>query len=186
LGFDDTINGLILSVEKGRKQAVKEALRDHLPIKSIWDPSEVKKGFEELLDLVNVFVWLLSGFGIFVEVLFVFNTIMMNVSERELEFVTLKALGTPRIRIYKLILYETLFLSIFGLLVGIPAGIITNAYILEQMAGGFMYLTPIVPLYVLIFVIVVGLLTAISAGLYSARRVDRLNLADIMRERVIG
>jgi len=186
LGFDNVINGLLLAVEQGRKQSVKDALWDNLPIKSILDPEDVKKGFIEFLDLINVFVWLLTGLGIFIEVLFVFNTIAMNVSEREMEFITLKALGTPRMRIYKLILYESLFLSVLGIIIGIPAGYITNAYVLLQMVSGFMYLTPFVPFYVLIVVIVVGFVTAISAGLYSARRVDHLNLPDFMRERVIG
>lgn len=186
LGFENAINGFVLGIEKGHKQAVREALRTNLPVKTVFDPAEVKKGFEDLLDLILVFVVMLSSFGIFVEMLFVFNSVLLNVSEREMEFVTLKALGTSRGRIYKLILYETLFLLIVGLIVGLPLGYIANAYVTRVVAGDFMYVMPTVPMYALLFVIIVGLLTAIFAGLYSARRIDHLNLVNYMRERVIG
>lgn len=186
LGFGNAINGFVLDIEPGQKQAVREALRDNLPVQNVFDPDEVKKGIQDLLDLVLVFVWMLTGFGIFIEMLFVFNTILLNVSEREMEFITLKALGTSRTQIYKLILYETLFLSSVGLLVGLPLGYFANAYTIREMAGGFMYVIPVVPFSVMLFVIGVGLLTAVAAGLYSARRVDHLNLVDFMRERVIG
>jgi len=110
----------------------------------------------------------------------------MNVSEREMEYISLKALGTPRTQIYKLILYESLFLSGIGIIVGLPLGYIANAYTIREIASGFMYVIPVIPISAMLFVIGVGLLTAILAGLYAARRIDKLNLVDYMRERVIG
>ena len=133
-----------------------------------------------------VFMWMVTAFGVFIEMIFIFNTILMNVSEREMEFISLKALGTPRTQIYKLILYESLFLSSIGIIVGLPLGYFANAYAIREIASGFLYVIPVIPISAILFVIGVGLLTAILAGLYAARRIDKLNLVDFMRERVIG
>ena len=61
------------------------------------------------------------------------NLISLNIAERVREIATLKVLGFRKSEISRYILQENILLTIIAALLGLPLGVILNAYIMQTI-----------------------------------------------------
>ncbi|WP_317640313.1 ABC transporter permease [Deinococcus arenicola] len=142
--------------------------------------ADVAAGIQKLLNSADVLSVCLSVIALIVGGLAVVNTVLMGVYERTREFGTLRAIGARPAFVRRLVLIETLLLSVLGGAVGLGlAGVAVwgiNIYT-QNLAGiNGAALTP--------RLILVGLLVALALGLTSgwwpARNAGRLNVVDAL------
>lgn len=135
----------------------------------IMSTSDMSELFSSVLGSFNIVIMLVGGLAAFVAGVGIVNTILMSVLERTREIGTLMATGWTAFNIMKMILYESMFLGIFGGIAGILLGIgVSEA---TKGIGLPSIVTPVVMLEAFLFALVLGLL----AGVYPAFRASRLN-----------
>lgn len=141
---------------------------------------------DKMVFVFLIIILLALGFGIV-------NTMLMAILERTKELGMLMAIGMTKIRIFKMIMYETILLSAVGGIIGMPvSALIINKYGkegihfpgMEEGFEQFGYSSTIFPslepdfYFILSFLI---LLTGILASIYPARKATKLNPSEALK-----
>jgi putative ABC transport system permease protein len=146
---------------------------------------DVQNGMESLLQGLISFFIIFVAFGILSEVLFISTTVVLNILDREMEFISLRAIGTKSGKIRRMIVLETLILLTGGLVVGLPLGVITTKWAMAYLVKDLMYYVITVDLVVYIITALIAIISAVIASYVSARHITKAKLADTIRQRAI-
>ena len=174
-------------------EPVKNMILEKYPGLSVltWKESQgylaiLSEMMDKMIYIFLIIILLALGFAIV-------NTMLMVVLERIKEVGMLMAVGMSRFRVFKMIMYETIFLSVAGGVIGmlISAGLLKymgkdGIYWkgVEKAFEQFGYSSHIYPslepdfYFVLSFLII---LTGILASIYPARKATRLNPVEALR-----
>jgi putative ABC transport system permease protein len=134
-----------------------------------------------LLLTVIAIALLISAFGII-------NTLLMSVNEMTREFGMMKALGASGLDIGKMVMAETIFITISGGIVGTIAAIVGSSMIESFVKGmlpysprgSFVFLSPELVAFSLLFSVGLGLI----CGIYPALKSSRLTPMEAIRSGV--
>jgi ABC-type antimicrobial peptide transport system permease subunit len=131
----------------------------------------------EVLSMYRSFGWFLGIFAVLVGGLGMMNTTLMSVFERTQEIGVLRALGWRRGRILRMVLVESLALSLLSALVGSAIGVgLAWSFTLAPTFGQFL-----MPVFTLgLFAEVLIIATALG-GVYPAWRAMRLRPIEALR-----
>ncbi len=175
-------------IENFRKQ-LNSILKQELDTKKIllqsWD--EIEPTLKVIDEYTNFFSYIFMGIIMFALAFGIVNTMMMAVMERTREIGMLMANGMQRVNIFKMILYETLFLSITGGVAGIIISAVLVAWFghtgidLSIFGKGInsigynsvVYLYAPLELYPIVAFMV--MVTAMIASIYPARKALMMN-----------
>jgi putative ABC transport system permease protein len=131
------------------------------------------------LDMMNTAVWAVSLVAILVGGIIVVITMLKAVSERTREIGVLRAIGWTRQRIIRMIIGESILLSLIAIVVGLIVGIG-----IVEILGSTGMIPGLMPSFsVSLFVkgIGVALLLGIIGGIYPAYRASRLEPTEALR-----
>lgn len=121
------------------------------------------------------------------------NTMLMSVLDRVREFGVLIAVGMKRIRVFLLIMIETIILSLFGGIIGMALGTFTIWYFSDKGIDLSLFseglsawgmptvLYPILPLYFYGVLTTMIIITGILAAVYPSIKTIKLRPADAIR-----
>jgi ABC-type lipoprotein release transport system permease subunit len=121
------------------------------------------------------------------------NTMLMSVLDRVREFGVLIAVGMKRIRVFSLIMIETIILSLFGGFIGMAFGTLTIWYFSDKGIDLSLFseglnawgmptiLYPILPLYFYGVLTTMIIITGILAAIYPSIKTIKLHPADAIR-----
>jgi len=90
--------------------------------------NELMPGLEQAIQLDMVSAWIFYGILIVVVAFSIMNTFVMAIFERTHEFGVLIAIGMKRIRLIGLVLLESAYLTLWGIILGIVAGVGVTYY----------------------------------------------------------
>ena len=150
---------------------------------------ELSLTYETLILELNIFL----GIILFALLFGITNTMLMSVMERIRELGVLMAVGMKRLRVFILIIFETIMLSITGGIIGMILGAVSiaitaqNGINLSLFSQGLSsygissHLFPGLPgeFYPILFVMII--ITAIISAIYPAIKAVRLNPASAIR-----
>jgi ABC-type lipoprotein release transport system permease subunit len=172
---------------------VVKKLQDQYPELSVmsWkdiqpDLGMVTEWLDIMLYVVMVIILLALGFGIV-------NTMLMVVLERVKELGMLMAIGMNRLRVFGMIMLETIFLSITGGIIGMVIAALLvgyygeNGIYLKSFSQGFEaigyspVLYPEIGIQFYLTIVLLIILAAIIASIYPAVKALRLNPAEALR-----
>ena len=117
-GKDGQLTGVGVQVKKDANIADLENRLYDLPDVQVVSLAQVKDTILNLVGTAKVMVLAISIIAILIAMIGVVNTILMSVFERFQEFGILKSMGAMPHDIFRLVLYETLFLTAIGGIVG--------------------------------------------------------------------
>jgi len=143
---------------------------------------EVIAQMSELIAMERAFDFGIASVSLLIAILFVLCTMVMAVSERIREIGTLRAIGASRAYIFKLILAESIVISLIGGLIGCAGG-----YAMAQAIGfifasmGWQIFQPVVTIRLLIIGVVIAFSVGSFAGLYPAWRASKQNIVEALR-----
>lgn len=150
-------------------------------IQSTEDMINVYKEFTDLI-IAALAVMLLGG-GILGFVI-IYNSTIMNIAERRLEFSSLRVLGLSKKEIFKVVTKENAIMTITGILLGIPLGIYmirfledmysTDIYSLRVDISLLSYIAAIASTTVFIFI----------AQLATYRKIKNLDFIEALKNRI--
>lgn len=124
--------------------------------------------------MINAMSWGTSLLAVLVGVLGVTNTMLMTVFERKQEICILLAIGWKRMRIIRMILWESALLGLFGGIGGVILGLI-GVQFLEKAPQIRGLLAPDMSPLLMLVAIGIAVIVGVLAGLYPAWRSSRLS-----------
>ncbi len=132
---------------------------------------------------------LIAAVTLFGGAFLIFNTLSMTLSERVREIGLLRAAGTSRGQVHRLVFLQAMLLgvagSIIGLLLGIGLAILISGT-LGSLGDGVPIDGPIIPPMGVALAAVVGLLVTLAAALEPAVRAGRISPIEALRPPIAG
>ncbi len=168
---------LAVKAERGSdRDAISEGIGDVLrdyPQFTLLSNAEWKARIESDFNRQYVFFYAIMGVSVAVSAFGVVNTLSMSVFERTREIGILRAIGTTRLQVGRLIIDEGVVISLIGCLVGVALGsLLGYLFVQGSGAGGFEieFFYPKLPALAALFS---GLFIGVFAGLLPARSAAR-------------
>ncbi|MEP7286553.1 MAG: FtsX-like permease family protein [Chloroflexota bacterium] len=162
------------------RAAIETIAADYPQFKLVATADFTKTGIAGARDITAIF-YALAAIVLFPSTLGLINTLTISVLERKREIGVLRALGTDRDMVRRIVMAEALLLGLIGALVGVVAGVAISSSFVSifsaAAAGGIDY---IFPTEGVIAGIVVGVLLALLASLLPARNAARLDIVQAL------
>ena len=152
-----------------------EGVVEDLPTVTVKDPEGLVAEQQAQINTFLYIMYALLGLAIIIAVLGVVNTLSLSVIERTREVGLLRAVGTTRAQLRRMIVLEAIVIGVFGALLGVALGTAFGVTLVTALEDqGLSDLAIPWPLLVT-FVVVSGIL-GILAALFPAFRAARLNV----------
>jgi putative ABC transport system permease protein len=121
------------------------------------------------LQMAHAMAWVTSVIALVIGAIGVLNTMVMSVFERTREIGILRAIGWRKGRVMRMILYESLFLSMAGAAVGVAAAVALTR-LLSQLPQGSRFIEGSVDPGVMLRGLIIALFVGLAGGIYPALR----------------
>lgn len=178
------------------KSEIQNLLQSEIEQKKIvvQDWKEIEPSIDLMVQSMDFFAWFFITIILIALAFGIVNTMIMVVMERTRELGMLMAIGMNKRRVFSMILWETVFLSFVGALLGIIIAALSLAYfasagldlsLFGQGMNSLGFNTIIYPAVTFDFYVTVAILvfiTAIIASIFPARQALKLQPANAVRE----
>jgi putative ABC transport system permease protein len=155
---------------------VKRVLDRQFPEAEILTAKEFKDKISGNVDQLLTLIYALLALSVIVSLFGIVNTLVLSISERTRELGLLRAIGTSRRQVRRVIRYEAVITSLIGGVLGIVVGAVL-AVLFTQPLDNFTLTIPIVPL---LFLFVLAGIAGVGAAILPARRASRLDVLDAL------
>lgn len=145
-----------------------------------WDRSTYERTYGQAQRALDTWLAVVSSVMALMVVAGVSDTMLVAVADRRTELATLRAVGTSRSRLVRLVLMEVLLLGAVGVVAGMAAGA-AIVWAMGLGGAGPLVATPRLTALVAGAAVALGLGTAVLAGLYPARRAGRERPTEALR-----
>ncbi|MCR4726377.1 MAG: ABC transporter permease [Clostridia bacterium] len=117
--------------------AEKESIASSPFIKSVQSKADIIKSFDSFMSVMNLMIILLIVAGVILGTVVLYNLGTMGYNERYIEMATLKVVGFKDKKIAGLLVGENLFLTLIGLILGLPLGVLVLKILLVTLASEY-------------------------------------------------
>lgn len=149
-------------------------------IKTVQEKDELIKTFDKFLEIMNMMIILLVAVGVALGIVVLYNLGTMSYAERYREMATLKVVGFRDKKIGRLLIEQNLWITVFGMVVGLPLGIFTLDYLIKALASEYEMNLVLGPL-TFISGIVVTLGVSLLVGFMIARKNKKINMVESLK-----
>ena len=139
-------------------------------IKSVQSKEDLVGSFDAMLEIMDIMIIMLVIVGLILSVVVLYNLGVMGYTERYREMATLKVLGFRNKKISLLLIGQNLWLSLIGIVIGIPVGNAVLEYMLVAMASEYE-----MTLYISSFSYIISVALNVGVSLLVSLMVSRKN-----------
>ncbi len=104
-------------------------------VETIQSISNLREGIESMLETTKTMVVILIVVSVILAYVIIYNLGILSFAEKQYQFATLKVLGFKDKQIKKIFVKQNIWLSIVGILAGLPLGYIMIDYIFKSALG---------------------------------------------------
>jgi putative ABC transport system permease protein len=178
----DDANDLIKTASGANVKTVQARINSLLdarfPIVKSQNQQQFKDDFQKQVDQILYLVYALLSLSIIVSLFGIVNTLVLSIHERTRELGMMRAIGTSRRQVRRMVRYESLITAMIGGVLGLAVGLLLGAMTTVALKDqGFTLQIPVVSL--LIFLVVAGI-AGVLAAIPPARRASRLNVLEAL------
>ena len=130
LGLDVKADSIYTSTEKADIKAESA-------IKSVQSKQMIIDSFDTFNEIMNMMVAVLIVAATVLGIVVLYNLGVMSYTERYRKMATLKVVGFRNRKIGKLLISQNMWVTVIGVIVGIPAGIGTLSFLVTQLASEY-------------------------------------------------
>ena len=179
------VNALIMDMGSLSQSQIESVVRSNFSVASFVFTSDVLNGMTSLLSGLVALMSIFILFGVVAEVLFISSTVVLNVIERDSEFISLRAMGADPNRILRMVINESVILLVPSLIIGLIFGVFATQWITAAIVKDLMYFNIVVDPLTYIFTAIIATVSVYLAAYISARHITKLKLVDTIRQRML-
>jgi putative ABC transport system permease protein len=161
---------------KGTQDAIKASLKDDFPQTEALTNQEFIDDQAGQIDQVLALIYALLALAIIVSLFGIVNTLVLSITERTRELGMLRAIGTSRRQVRKMIRYEAIITAMLGGILGAVLGVIL-AVLVSQPLDDFKLSIPFGSLIVLL---ILSGFAGVLAAVLPARRASKLDVLEAL------
>jgi putative ABC transport system permease protein len=160
------------------QQRVEDALKA-FPIAKVQSNAEFKEEIESQVDQILAIFYALLAMSVIISLFGIVNTLVLSVYERTREIGMLRAIGTTRRQLRRMIRYESVITAVLGALLGVGVGIVFGYVMSSALEDEG--LTFVLPIGSIIVFMIVAMIAGVLAAIFPARRASRLNVLEALQ-----
>ena len=161
-------------ISAGTTAALTSALRQYPDVK-IQTESQFKTSQKQQVATILGVVYALLGLSILIALIGVVNTLALSVMERTREIGLLRAVGTQRRQLKRMIRAESVLVSVMGAVLGLVLGVGLGAAVVSALSNSFVT-TLSIPAGTIFVVLILASLFGVFAAVWPARRAAKLDI----------
>jgi len=178
------ISGALLAVDPAAAPQLYAALKRTPAVAGVTIRAVALASFEQTLaKSLGIFTLVLVVFACVIAIAMVYNTARVALSERGRELASLRVLGFTRGEVTMMLLGEQAVLTVIAIPLGFALGFRVCALIARAYQWEMFRLPLVVSVQTYAFALIVVLLAALFSGLVVRRRLDRLDLVEVLKTR---
>ena len=143
--------------------------------------TNLKDGMQSMLETTKTMVIILIIVSAILAFVIIYNLGILSFSEKEYQFATLKVLGFKNKQIKKIFVKQNLWLSIIGIIAGLPLGYFMIGYIFEKALGENYDFVAQVNVLSYLYAAIGSLVVAIFANKILARKVKTIDMVSSLK-----
>lgn len=163
---------------------VKGKLKNVKNISAVRSLEDIKNSFEEFMDTMVLATRLYLIFGGILGFAIIYNSTVIGISERNMEFASLRIMGFDNRDIYRMITKENLFMTGIAILIGIPLGIGMVRAMAQSYSTDIFTLPAIIEPKAFISAAAATLFFVVIAQLATWKKIYKLNFIDALKSRI--
>ena len=172
----DPLYIIAASTDPGQiKTAVTTALKA-FPTATVQTKAEYTASLKKQVDQLLTMIYALLAVSVIISVFGIVNTLVLSVYERTREIGMLRAIGTTRRQMRRIVRYESVITSVIGGILGTVLGVVFAYVVSSRLAS--QGITFAVPWSQLAVFLVVAAIVGVIAAVLPARRAARVNILD--------
>lgn len=140
--------------------------------------AEVKADLQEQLNQILTLIYALLGLSILIALFGVVNTLTLSIHERTREIGMLRAIGTSRRQVRRMIRYESVITAMIGAIIGAVIGLALAVVAVEALKDEGLVLS--IPFPLLVIVLILAAVAGVAAAIAPARRASRINIMEAL------
>ena len=149
-------------------------------VSAVHSMKDLIAAFDKMMEIMNLLVYFMVIFSVLLIVIVLYNSGNLSFNEREKEFATLKVLGFKSSAIRRLLSTQNLWLSVIGVICGIPLGRVPLQAMMDSNGDAIdwpCYIAPVTFVIAAVFVMTVSVLVSF---LFS-RRIKRIDMVEVLK-----
>jgi putative ABC transport system permease protein len=161
------------------QERVDERLAATFPNAEARDQQQLKDEQAQQIDTLLVLIYVLLALSVFISLFGVVNTLVLTIFERTRELAMLRAIGSSRRQIRRMVRYESLITAMIGAIVGAVIGVaIAIAAVAALADEGLILSIPVIAVFV---VLILAGFAGVIAGIAPARRAAKINVIEALQ-----
>lgn len=142
--------------------------------------SSIIKSFDTFMGLMNLMVLLLIVAALVLGAIVLYNLGVMSFMERYREMSTLKVVGFKDSKIGSLLISQNLWLTIVGIIIGVPTGVFLLKYMIEKLASEY-EMKPTVNMLTYILTILLIILLSFVISLVISKKSKKIDMVESLK-----
>ncbi|MDO5292024.1 MAG: FtsX-like permease family protein [bacterium] len=154
--------------------------KDNELVKSVFTMDDIKKAFDTSMASMIIIVVVLIIMAVLLTIIVLYNSGILSYNERQKELATLKVMGFRTGRIRRLLFKQNLWLSLIGVVIGIPLGKVLLQYMFDSNGDSFDFVAYIsIPSYLISAILLLSVSTIVSIAF--SRRLKKLDMVEVLK-----
>lgn len=171
---------LIKETEHQEAMVTKEAELREAGVMKVWSKKDQIKSFDSMTEALRMLIYVLILAAVVLGVVVLYNLGVLSFTERHRELSTLKVIGFRTKKIRTLLLTQNIWMTVLGILIGIPSGLWLLDYIFIYMGQATGFITKVYGSSY-IYSIIGTLLVSVSVNRLFSRRVRNLDMVGSLK-----
>lgn len=147
---------------------------------AMWSKEDLAESYNTMSEAMNILVYILIFGAVILAVVVLYNLGVISFVERERELATLKVIGFKSMKIRRLLLTQTIWLTIIGMILGAPFGKWLIDYMCSFLGDSFDMMT-IINLKSYLYSIVITLGLSVLVNLMFSRKVKNIDMVSSLK-----
>jgi putative ABC transport system permease protein len=160
------------------RAAIDERLGDQFPTTKSENQEELKDSIGEELNTLLGVVYALLFLAVIVSLFGIVNTLALSIHERTRELGLLRAVGTSRRQVRRIVRYEAVITALIGAILGAILGVVFAVVVSRPLADEGFILS--IPVGTLLILLVLAIIAGVIAAIGPARRASRLDVLEAL------
>ena len=157
---------------------IDRVLEQRFPIAEALSQKEFKDSIGKNLDQFLYLIYGLLSLSVIVSLFGIVNTLVLSIHERTREIGMMRAIGTPRSLVRRIVRYESVITALIGATLGLVLGLMLGLVTSLALKDEGIVLS--IPVRTLIIFAVLAILAGVLAAIPPARRASRLNVLEAL------